>query len=266
MAARSQIMGSVCAGIMLSVTAHAEWVNSLGMHFQPVPSSSARMATWETRVKDFAAFVDATGHNASERFFYYRGTSWNIDTNDWRYPGFDQTGDHPVIGVSWRDAVKFCNWLTEHERKLGVITSGQAYRLPLDSEWTAAAGHKTDLVIPPNHANVNSVLNIDTYEVTSPVGTFPANEFGFYDMIGNAWEYCLDRASERHPFRIIRGGSWQNWHGKYVGIHARGKTGMDVRITLYGFRIVLDVENELTAHMRQDAMVIPPPPEELSEE
>jgi len=259
-------MGAVCAGIMLSVPAFAEWANSLGMRFQPVPASSARMAIWETRVKDFAAFVDATGHDATGRFFYYRGTSWNIDTNYWRYPGFEQTGDHPVIGVSWRDAVKFCDWLTAHERKLGVITSDQAYRLPTDSEWTAAAGTKNDFATKPNLANYNPVLSLDAFEVTSPAGNFPANEFGFYDMTGNAWEYCLDRASERHPFRVIRGGSWQNWHGKYMGIYARGKAGMDVRITLYGFRVVLDVENELTKQMRQDATVQPIPQEEISEE
>jgi formylglycine-generating enzyme required for sulfatase activity len=266
MSQKNFIMAFVCSWVVLPVMAIAGWSNSLGMTFEPVPGQKTKMCIWETRVQDFAAFVDATGYDASQRFFYYRGTSWNIDTRYWRDPGFNQTNTSPVVGISWRDAVAFCEWLTETERKSGVISSLQAYRLPTDREWTIAAGRIIDLKAEKIPANFHYTLEMDGFEFTSPVGSFPANEYGFYDMAGNAWEYCLDQASTRRPFRVIRGGSWQNWHARYVGVQAKGQCGMDVRITLYGFRVVLDDENDLTRDMRDAAKSKALPQADQSEE
>jgi len=224
-----------------TATAEAQtiWSNSLGMAFRPIPGRGELLSIWETRVRDFTAFTEATGHSASDRFFYYRDRAWRMDTNDWRSPGFPQTVAHPVVGVSWADAMAFCDWLTLTERARGIISDRQRYRLPTEAEWSAAAAGTPNPLTLTNAANYHPVLNSDPFEVTAPVGSFPPNPHGFYDMAGNVWEYCLDYANESQPFRVIRGGSWQNWHERYVGVQARGQCGDQVRITLYGFRIAL---------------------------
>ncbi|HMO99460.1 MAG TPA: SUMF1/EgtB/PvdO family nonheme iron enzyme [Kiritimatiellia bacterium] len=238
------------------------WRNSLGIGFFPVPERpDTLLAVWPTRVKDFAAFVEATGHDATDRFFYYHNNSWNTGDRYWRNPGFEQTDHHPVIGVSWRDAVAFCLWLTEHERRAGLIPARQNYRLPTDEEWTLAAGPPLEGDLPFNYANYHPLLDVDTFEFTSPVGSFPPNSFGFYDMAGNTWEYCLDLHSSRENFRVIRGGCWQNWHARFVGVQARGYCGPDVRITLYGFRIALAENSDLLKEMETGLRQQDPPPD-----
>jgi hypothetical protein len=234
------------------------WTNSLGMVFLPIPGSRTALSVWETRVADFAAFVDATGHDASDNFFYYVNRSWNRDNRSWRDPGFAQTPLHPVVGVSWRDAALFCSWLTEHERERGIISMRQAYRLPTNQEWTLAAGPERP--VAENLGNYHDGLGIDPFEFTSPVGSFLPNLHGFYDMEGNTWEYCLDQETVREVFRVIRGGSWQNWHARFVGVNARGRCGLDVRITLYGFRIALANEDSRSMRMRLDAAEVADPP------
>jgi serine/threonine protein kinase len=106
------------------------FANSLGMEFADVPDAGAFVAVNETRLSDYAAYMRATG---------------NIATSDeqpnWQSPGFPQTADHPVVFVSWRDAVAFCEWLTLADRKAGLITNNQYYRLPTRPEWDAATGH-----------------------------------------------------------------------------------------------------------------------------
>ncbi len=133
----------------------------------------------------------------------------------------------PVVGVTWHDAVAFAAWLS------GV--TGQKYRLPTEAEWEAAA--RGGLVAqpfpwgkqPPEQggrflANFNpNPYDKDGYHYTAPVGSFPANGFGLYDMAGNVAEWCQDwydaEAYKNRPRlnpsgpatgtnRVLRGGSW----------------------------------------------------------
>ncbi|MHC4402518.1 MAG: formylglycine-generating enzyme family protein [Planctomycetota bacterium] len=141
----------------------------------------------------------------------------------WRNPGFRQADDHPVLEVSWDDAVAFCRWLSRKE--------GKTYRLPTEAEWEYAcrAGTTTryyngdDPEKLPELANIRDgtfretrfkrirerskergsfpVLDSrldyvirakDGYMYTSPVGAFKPNAWGVYDMHGNAWQWCAD--------------------------------------------------------------------------
>lgn len=229
------------------------WRNSLGMEFLPIPETNVLMSVWVTRVKDFAQFADDTGYDASENFYYYDKRSWRRDERYWRDPGFPQTDEHPVVGISWRDAAIFCAWLTDREHASGMLSKQKVYRLPTDNEWTLAS--ETD---PPDFsydrfANYHPNLEIDSFEITSPVGFFPANRHGFFDMAGNVWEYCLDLKPYSDDLRVIRGGSWQNWHPRFVGSQARGFGGMDVRITIYGFRVVVADRDGRYEDMIRDA-------------
>src|ERR1039457_6616971 len=100
---------------------------------------------------------------------------------------------YPVVKVSWEDAKAFCRWLTEKERREGIIGSKYSYQLPRDWEWSVAVGltesgegtaeNKDEKIPdvypwgrqwPPPYAagNYDSSLGVDIFEWTSPVGSF----------------------------------------------------------------------------------------------
>ncbi len=147
--------------------------------------------------------------------------------------------DRPVESVSWENAVEFCVRLSQLTKR--------AYRLPNESEWEYAcrAGTTTPFhfgeTITSYLANYDGTddpngewsgsygrgpKGIDRSE-TTPVGTFPPNAFGLYDMHGNVWEWCVDHywysnyegapidgsawlSNEKGAHRLLRGGSWFN--------------------------------------------------------
>jgi uncharacterized protein (TIGR02996 family) len=172
-------------------------------------------------VGQFRAFAQETG---------YRQTRW-------QNPGFLQEATHPVVCVSWKDAQEFCAWLTETE-------SGRVYRLPSEAEWEYACRAGAPEAYPfhaggPLHCLSSTQANFDANSSyggaaegpylgrTTPVGSYPPNGWGLYDLHGNVAEWCADwyrpayyKGSPRQDppgppkgsFRVIWGGSWVN-HG-----------------------------------------------------
>jgi formylglycine-generating enzyme len=133
----------------------------------------------------------------------------------------------PVVGVTWYDAVAFANWL-------GTVI-GETYRLPTEAEWEAACrGGLASQPFPwgdqpPEQgrrflANYNpNPYDKDGFLFSAPVGSFPPNGYGLFDMAGNVAEWCGDwydsdyytRSHNENPegpatgtYRVIRGGSW----------------------------------------------------------
>ena len=103
-------------------TKESPFVNTLGMPFVPIPRFETRFCVWPVRVQDYEAYCIAAGA---------------------AFPSscpFPQDGDHPIVGVTWKEATAFCAWLTKKERADGKIDSETAYRLPTDLEWSAAVG------------------------------------------------------------------------------------------------------------------------------
>ena len=211
--------------------------NSLGMKFVPVPGTGVLFSVWETRVKDYAAFAVATGRKVEK-------------------PDFEQTGEHPVVNVSWEDAKAFCVWLSKKE--------GRAYRLPSDEEWSAAVGLPKEVGITPkdktekvagypwgaawpppkgagNYGEGVQALMVDDYENTSPVGSFAANALGIYDLGGNVWEWCEDWYDNTRRDRVLRGGSWLD--DEPVLLRSSFRRGDDpiIQDGIRGFRVVLVV-------------------------
>jgi formylglycine-generating enzyme required for sulfatase activity len=118
--------------------------------------------------------------------------------------------NHPVVGVSWYEAVAFCRWLSQK--------SGYLVRLPTEAEWEKAArgvdgrrypwGHAEDAA---NHCNMAE----SGIGATSAVGIFPAgaSPYGVLDMSGNVWEWCSTIWSEKaYPFKVR-----EEWTPAYLG-------------------------------------------------
>lgn len=215
--------------------------NSLGMVFVPVPGTAAQFCIWHTRVQDYAVFAAATNH-------------------EWPKPTFEQGSAHPAVMVSWEDAREFCRWLTESERRAGRIPSGASYRLPQDWEWSMAVGlnepqagtpqqkdGKTKGVYPwgtqwpppRGVGNYHSSYGVDDFDHTSPVGSFPANALGLYDLGGNVWHWCEEFYNGTNGARIIRGASWHYGTQADLLSSCRFRVPPETRDHSIGFRLVL---------------------------
>ena len=135
--------------VVALATKEKPFTTSLGMKFVPIPGTGVLFSVWDTRVRDFRAYAEATGYQQRGGIGVLKvvknnktggySTSWEVDKEaSWEAPGFKQTWDDPVVGVSWDDAKAFCEWLTEKDRKEGKIGNDHEYRLPTDEEWSAA--------------------------------------------------------------------------------------------------------------------------------
>jgi formylglycine-generating enzyme required for sulfatase activity len=165
--------------------------------------------------------------------------------------------NRPVENVSWDDAVRFCQKLSQR--------TGKNYRLPSEAEWEYAcrAGTKTPFSFGDN-ITTDLVNYNGTYpyksapkgkyrEQTTDVGTFPPNPFGLYDMHGNVWEWCEDDWHENYidaptdgsawnsqsgsNTKLLRGGSW-NYYAGYCRSASRFRLSRDFRYNDCGFRVV----------------------------
>ena len=175
-------------------------------------------------------------------------SGYRPDDRDW--------GRHrrPVINVSWNDAREYVEWLSSR--------TGQTYRLLSEAEWeyVARAGSATAYswgdAIGSNRANC---INIgvrrpcgDQWETPAPVGSFPANSFGLYDMHGNVLEWVEDCWNESYANaprdgsawlmgdcnqRVSRGGSWLNEFPRNLRSANRSRNATGFRYVYHGFRV-----------------------------
>jgi formylglycine-generating enzyme required for sulfatase activity len=189
-------------------------------------------------VGQFAAFVQATGHEASSKCNVHVGGKWE-EKASWRDPGFVQEGSHPVVCLSWDDASAYVDWLAGG--------TGKPYRLLTEAEWEYAARGQTSPAAYPRfwfgddekdlcrHANGIDLAHggngaapcNDGYKYTSPAGHYASNAFGLYDIVGNARQWLADCYHASYygaptdgsawltetcaKGHAIRGGSWDAW-------------------------------------------------------
>ncbi len=121
-------------------------------------------------------------------------------------------GDRPAINVSWEDAQGYVAWLSE--------TTGEEYRLLTEAQWeyVARAGTQTarywgeDESAQCRHANGGDtyISCLDGYENTAPVGSFDANAFGLYDVLGNIWEWTEDCWNDSYAGAPNDGSAWRS--------------------------------------------------------
>ena len=190
------------------------------------------MAKYPVTVAQFATFVKKTGYKR-------RAVPQDVKNK----------GRHPVVNVSWEDAVAFCGWASQ--------ATGQPVHLPSEAEWEKAA-RGTDGRIwpwgnePPDATRCNFNTNM---KGTTPVGHYsPGGDspYGCADMAGNVWEWMLskykpypyktdddrDKIDSSSQFRVVRGGSWA-----YSSDHARCADrdwyAPVIRFHDFGFRLVV---------------------------
>jgi formylglycine-generating enzyme required for sulfatase activity len=171
--------------------------------------------------REYQAFVRGAGYRPPE--------GWDGD----EYPA--GKGDHPVVNVSWRDAVAYCRWLSEQTKR--------SFRLPTEAEWEKAARGTDGRQYPwgdefdPSRCNTSEGQS----RGTTPVGQYPtgASPYGALDMAGNVWEWCSSiykpypydpgdgrENPEGEGSRALRGGSWRDGqHGARCAFRAGAPPG-----------------------------------------
>ena len=247
-----------------SVVFGQKWTNSLGMHFVPI-NEQLMVSAWETRVSDYREFVRQTkGKKGGQK----------MPPN----PGFKQTPQHPIVMVNRQDAIAFCKWLTAREHANERISEDDEYRLITDYEWSLIAGvqddpdatpaqrerKQSDLFPwghswPPEKAGFkvgnladksaaravdmrrgHTLINYDDgFEKTSPVGSFHSNEFGIYDLAGNAQEWVSDDYNGQSGYGVLRGGGWNSAEREHLLVSHRNVVLPTKRSNRFGFRVVL---------------------------
>lgn len=227
-----------------------------------VTLSAFKMSKQEITVAQFKAFVDATGYVTDAdngtggvsgsgiwtgtKFELKAGVNWKCDEKGNPRPSTEY--NHPVIHVSWNDAVAFASWL--------------GCRLPTEAEWEYACRAGTTKPFSTGYNFTTEQANYDgnypysnfakgVYrERTIPVGSFSPNAWGLYDMHGNVWEWCSDwygdyptvaqtnpTGPESGSYRMYRGGGWyscaQSCRSAYRNDSFTGDRSGDM-----GFRLV----------------------------
>ena len=169
-------------------------------------------------------------------------------------------GLHPAEPITWQEAQKYARWLSKKE--------GKQYRLPSQAEWLLAAKAGTttrtywgEAWWDRGKANLGGMHSVpetyrkDLFKQTAPVGYFPANPWGLYDMIGNSYEWVQDWW---HPFKIetvtdpkgpktgklrmAMGGSWTTRDYAIYSSENDGNNPADLR-DIRGFRLLVE-DNE----------------------
>ncbi|WP_210423644.1 SUMF1/EgtB/PvdO family nonheme iron enzyme [Croceivirga thetidis] len=181
---------------------------------------------------------------------YTQWWQWKIGAN-WRQPygpgsSIEGKDNHPVVHIAHEDALAYCKW--------------KGNRLPTKEEWQFAAkgGSTTKYVWGIDEddriSNANtwtgsfpSENNVqDGYEKTAPVGGYPPNDFGLYDMAGNVWEWTATRAMKEPNLVqfVMKGGSYlcsKNYCANYA-IDSQMETTSDSSYEHLGFRTVRDTK------------------------
>ena len=260
-----------------------EYTNSIGMRFVNIESGSFVMGPNETPLPEEIAgnenrlngtFDEHPAHEVTiSKSFYagvYQVTNAQYEEFDPEHRklrgkrGFSTEDNEAVVFVSWHDAVRFCEWLSEKE--------GLQYRLPTEAEWEYAcrAGTTTPFhtgnTLPEESLKNAGELRPSGTVVSVFVGESPSNAWGLYDMHGNVEEWCHDwygpyeAGDQMDPvgradgdFRVTRGGS-HSTEIYYLRSADRMGTIPEDGNWLIGFRVVL-------GKMPKTEPLPPPPPE-----
>jgi formylglycine-generating enzyme required for sulfatase activity len=193
------------------------------------------LAAYQTTHEEYARFLESTLH--------HKPLSW--DDPNFHHPR------QPVVGVSWFDAVAYCEWMSRMSSRL--------YRLPSEAEWERAARAGAEgLLYPWGNCEPEQVPNYSQRWKTGPepVGLFSPNAYGLFNLGDNVHEWCADwydanyyaNSPQGNPQgpptgirRASRGGSWRH-HIKVTRTAARSSIPPEFKYADYGFRVAADTQ------------------------
>ncbi|CAK3084597.1 putative structural maintenance of chromosomes protein fused with sulphatase-modifying factor [Vibrio crassostreae] len=195
------------------------------------------LAATPTRVQDFKAFVESTGYQTDAELMNTCDTFVNaeittVSDNDWQNPGFKQADNSPVVCVSQNDAKAYTRWLSKN--------TGFTYRLPTPQEWEAAAraGQDTNFwwgnEFRSGKANTGWAGTPWSNVSTSPVKSFLPTPTGFYDMVGNVWEWTTAQKG------LAKGGAW-SFSPEEAKVYNELYVPPSTAANYLGFRVVRDL-------------------------
>jgi formylglycine-generating enzyme required for sulfatase activity len=235
------IMGSDASGYKSERPQHTRHVSVYRIGKYPVTNAQYRR------------FVDDGGYTEKWNVCWTKaGWQWR-QSNDISQPGYWNDpkwnlDNHPVVGVSWYEAVAYCNWL--------AATTGQAFRLPTEAEWEKAARGTDGREWPWGDDFKQGEANIfgSGINQTSAVGLFARDRspYGLLDGAGNVWEWCATKWQNSYQDyaddndlsgdsgRVVRGGSWSDVQSDARVSYRDGGTPGD-RNDYQGLRCVLRV-------------------------
>ncbi|MBN1149283.1 MAG: SUMF1/EgtB/PvdO family nonheme iron enzyme [Anaerolineales bacterium] len=216
----------------------------------------------------FAAFVEATGHRTTAKengeSYTWMGSEWKtVKGASWKHPSGPDSdlrgkADHPVVHISWDDAMAFCRWLSE--------ATGRKYSLPSEAEWEKAARGADGRIYPwgnepPDERRCNFGMNV---KHTTEVGKYSLrgdSPYGCVDMAGNVWEWTRslwgkgwESPDYKYPYdpgdgredpgsrdrRVLRGGAFLN-DPRLVRCAFRHRNGPDYPATTAVFGCVFPI-------------------------
>lgn len=209
------------------------------------------ISKYEVTVGEYLTFVAET--NSHEPKWLEKGNLANVETGTdpyYKSMGYTRTAVNlPVIGISWQDAVAYCDWLSQK--------TGQVYRLPTETEWEYAARGGAQNSDNFRYAGSNNILEVAWHYANydskmHAVGKKKPNALGLYDMSGNAAEWCadwfqdkyFDTAPRSNPTgpesggnRVFRGGSALSPAAE-CSVNYRAYTSPYTKAAI-GFRVVM---------------------------
>lgn len=177
------------------------------------------MAETPVTVAEYRKFVEAQKHTTHTNRYLCIDPSEQWITNNllsWENPGFPQTDEHPVVCVSWLDAMAYVDWLNSRPDTLKKLRKKYQYFLPTEAQWEYAcrSGTTTEFFwgddVQGGYGSINAAdqtLNPygnkwtymfpfpDNIVFTAKADMFKANPWGLYNMLGNVWEWCCDHYS-----------------------------------------------------------------------
>lgn len=207
------------------------YVNSVGMEFVKIPAGEFEMGVPD--IGNSSVPENCPVHQVRITSPFLLAAREVTRTQFRKIMGEDDGGSHevtsddlPLTGVTWNDAALFCKRLSELPSEK---TAGRRYRLPTEAEWEyACRGGTSQPYVWKSRRQPGDqsgeAAGIDPPLPLTPVGSYPPNEFGLYDMRGNAWEWTADwfdrdyymRSPVEDPqgpsvgyLKVVRGSDWR---------------------------------------------------------
>lgn len=211
------------------------------------PVDAFYMAKYPVTNRQFAEFIGAGGYRTQS---YWTEEGWKLcQKNKWTQPRYFHDTKwnrptHPVVGVTWFEALAFCNWLNTKNPEDEPSTEINI-TLPTEQQWQRAAQGDDGRLFPWGNRFDDSLANTRTSKInrTTSVKQYPqsVSPYDVVDLSGNVWEWCLTDyglVDESDNYRLVlRGGSWRDEFSSASIRYRNDNFSKDFRINAIGFRI-----------------------------